>query len=106
MTLALKFLVQKYVFYPFKKRAKKHFFWGFLKNTGFSQKRIWLFEYFPWEIPFLEMYTFICITLLVFKLWQKQFSPNATKLHALKETAPILWILFKVTAILVAYKNI
>ena len=29
---------------------------------------------FPREILFLEMYTFIYFTLLVFKLWQKQFS--------------------------------
>ena len=26
------------------------------------------------EIPFLEMYTFIYFTLLVFNLWQKQIS--------------------------------
>ena len=32
---------------------------------------------------FLEMYTFIYFTLLVFKLWQKQFSQKATILRGL-----------------------
>ena len=51
---------------------KINFRW-FLKNAVLSQKNLLC------DLSFLEMYTFICFTLLVFKLWQKLFSQNATK---------------------------
>ena len=77
-----KFLSKNIFFFTLvrKNLGQKSLFWWFLKNTIFSQK-IWLIKYIPREIPFLEMYNFIYFTLLVFKLWQKQFSQKAAILR-------------------------
>ena len=55
------------IFVKKKNWAKKSLFWQFLKYTIFSQKSDYL-NRIPCGIPFLEMYTFIYFTLLVFKL--------------------------------------
>ena len=70
------FLAQKTEILPkkwfFWSKFSKSLFWWFLKNTIFSQKSDYLNRFLV-KFPFLEMYmyTFIYLTLLVLKLWQK-----------------------------------
>ena len=72
--------VKKYFLSLFKNFGAKESIFDDFSKMQFLAK-IWLFKKILCEISFLNMYTFIYFTLLVFNLRQKLFLQNATKLR-------------------------